>query len=433
MNTAGWDTDCNSGNVGCLMGIKGGLAGLDAGPDFRGPVADRMYLPTADGGRAVTDALHEAYEIAQIGRALAREPAPLPKQGSRFHFDLPGSVQGFVAEDSPECRGTASIENVPGHSQTGRRSLAIRYRGLADGRAARIIRETYPAIAADTTHGYRLVASPTLYPGQDLSARLEADEENRQAVEACLLIKAFGEDDQLLVLRGPKIALQPGTAHTMEWVVDAPVGCPTGWVGVELMSLHAATRPSDTRAEGTAYLDWLTWSGPPKVKFDRPSHKGTRWLDAWVQAVTTVRAGREHTYDIVQNEGTGLLIQGTREWQDYVFDATLTPHLARSFGIAARVQGLRRYYALRLALGGKAQLVRELDGTHVLAEAEYDWELYTSYRLELQAKGSTLFGRVNGQTLFQVEDESPLTGGAIALLVEEGRVGCDQVEVRPVG
>jgi len=219
----------------------------------------------------------------------------------------------------------------------------------------------------------------------------------------------------------------------MEWVVDAPVGCPIGWVGVELMSLHAATRPSDMHADGTVYLDWLTWSGPPIVRFARPSHNGTRWLDAWVQAVTAVRATREHAYDIVQNEGTGLLIQGTREWQDYVFDATLTPHVARSFGIAARVQGLRRYYALRLALGGRAQLVRELDGTHVLAEAPYDWELYASYQFELQVQGSKLIGRVNGQTLFQVEDDSPLTGGAVALLVEEGRVGCDQVEVGPAG
>ena len=41
VNTCGWDTDCNSGNVGCLLGIKNGLAGLDAGPDWRGPVADR--------------------------------------------------------------------------------------------------------------------------------------------------------------------------------------------------------------------------------------------------------------------------------------------------------------------------------------------------------------------------------------------------------
>jgi hypothetical protein len=57
VNTCGWDTDCNSGNVGCLLGIKNGLAGLNKGPDWRGPVADRMYLPTADGGRAITDAV----------------------------------------------------------------------------------------------------------------------------------------------------------------------------------------------------------------------------------------------------------------------------------------------------------------------------------------------------------------------------------------
>jgi hypothetical protein len=256
-----------------------------------------------------------------------------------------------------------------------------------------------------------------------LRARLLADEANAQGIEACLLIKVFGEDDGLLALRSPKIVLQPGTAHTMEWVVDAPVGCPIGWVGMELTSQR--------RADGTVYLDLLTWSGAPSVRFDRPAHQGARWLDAWVQAVTAVHTRRGHTYSIVQNEGTGLLIQGTREWQDYVFDATLTPHLARSFGIAVRVQGLRRYYALRFAVGGKAQLVRELDGTHVLAEAPYDWELYASYRFELQVQGSKLTGRVNGQTLFQVEDDSPLTGGAVALLVEEGRVGCDQVEVGP--
>ena len=56
VNTSGWDTDCNSGNVGCLLGIKNGLEGIDSGPDFRTPVADRLYLPTADGGRVITDA-----------------------------------------------------------------------------------------------------------------------------------------------------------------------------------------------------------------------------------------------------------------------------------------------------------------------------------------------------------------------------------------
>ena len=55
------------------MGIKNGLAGIDAGPDWRGPVADRLYLPTADGGRAITDAVTETYHMVKLGRALAGE------------------------------------------------------------------------------------------------------------------------------------------------------------------------------------------------------------------------------------------------------------------------------------------------------------------------------------------------------------------------
>ena len=91
-NTCGWDTDCNSANVGCLMGIKGGLAGIDAGPDWRGPVADRLLLPTADGGRTVTDALREACALADLGARLAGAQAEPPKRGARFHLEMPGAV-----------------------------------------------------------------------------------------------------------------------------------------------------------------------------------------------------------------------------------------------------------------------------------------------------------------------------------------------------
>ena len=84
VNTCGWDTDCNSGNVGCIMGIKNGLAGIDQGPDWRGPVADRLYLPTADGGRCITDAVIETYHIVNTARALNGLEPIAPKGGARF-------------------------------------------------------------------------------------------------------------------------------------------------------------------------------------------------------------------------------------------------------------------------------------------------------------------------------------------------------------
>ena len=54
VNTAGWDTDCNSGNAGCIMGIKNGLEGIDGAYDWRGPVRDRLYVTSADAGGVVS-------------------------------------------------------------------------------------------------------------------------------------------------------------------------------------------------------------------------------------------------------------------------------------------------------------------------------------------------------------------------------------------
>ncbi len=422
VNTAGWDTDCNSGNVGCLMGIKNGLQGLDAGPDYRGPVADRMYLPTADSGRAVTDALHEAYSIVQIARDLYDEPAPLPKGGARFHFDLPGAVQGFVMDDSVESKGTTRIENVRKHSAQGERSLAIRYHGLTRGRCARAMRETYPILSQSAS--YRMVASPTLYPGQELRARLSADKGNPSPIDARFFVKIYGQDDDLIRIHGPKTTLQAGDAQEMAWTVDVPTGCPIAWVGLELAS--------ETRTDGVVYLDWLDWSGVPSTTFDPPEHDGTRWVEAWAQACSDVQTQREHTYRLIQNEGTGMLLQGTREWHNYTVSARLTPHLAESCGIATYVQGLRRYYALKLTRNGKVQLVRELDGTHVLAEEDYAWKLYDTYELQLEIAGNLLTGRVNGERVLQAEETKTLDGGGIALFIEEGRLGCDEVRIQPV-
>lgn len=81
-------------------------------------------------------------------------------------------------------------------------------------------------------------------------------------------------------------------------------------------------------------------------------------------------------------------MQGTREWLDYQVNADITPHLVKPCGISARVQGMRRYYALLLCHDGKARLVKALDGFTVLGERDFPWEYGCSYGLELQVQGS---------------------------------------------
>jgi len=435
VNTCGWDTDCNAGNVGCLMGIKNGLAGLETGPDWRGPVADRLYLPTADGGRAITDALTEVYRVVNVGRALAGKAPVAPKRGAHFHFELPGSVQGFRPEDSIASRGTTTVENVAGHSRRGERSLAVRYHHVAPGRVARVATATFTPPEAFDMPGYELLASPTLYPSQIARAGVVADGENQTPVTCRLYVRAYGAGDKLVRANGPGIVLEPGDSHEFEWRIDDIGGAPIETIGpIAEIGVEVS---SEQRADGTLYLDYLTWEGAPDVLLTCPLAGGTMWRRAWVDGVDEYASYYREPYRLVQNRGTGLLIQGTREWKDYRVSADVTPHMVKAAGIAARVQGMRRYYALLLCRDGKARLVKALDGHTVLAEAEFAWAFDETHVLSLEVAdapedGVRLRAWIDGRQLFEVVDtDRPLTGGGVALICEEGRTTTRAVAVRP--
>ncbi len=425
VNTCGWDTDCNSGNVGCILGIKNGLPAIDAGPDWRGPVADRMYLPTADGGRAITDAVTETYHLVNVGRALAGGEPLAPKVGARFHFELPGSVQGFQPDDDLDSRGVATVENVEGHSEAGSRSLALRYKHLAPGRVARVSTPTFVPPEAMYMPDYHLLASPTLYPGQDVRARVVADNSNSGEVTCRLFVRAYGADDALRVHRGPEAVLEPGSARVLEWRLGDAGGQPIARIGVELTAEGAVG--------GSVYLDYVAWDGAPDVTLTRPAEGGTMWRRAWVNGIDRFDELSPEPYRLMQNSGTGLLIQGTREWTDYEVSAPVRPHMVVSAGIAARVHGMRRYYALLLAGGGKARLVKALDGDMVLAETDFPWHFDVTYNLRLEVQGNRLRASIDGEEIFDVRDhDRPLTDGAVALVCEEGRTESEAVRVRPL-
>jgi ADP-ribosylglycohydrolase len=443
VNTSGWDTDCNAGNVGCLMGIKNGLAGIDCGPDWRGPVADQLYLPTADSGRSITDAVTETFHVANIGRGLAGLEPLSPKNGARFHFNLPGSVQGFTSEDTIESRDVATLENVIGHSQDGNHSLAVHYKGLAEGRFARISTPTFIPSKEVATYfdkrGYSLLASPTLYTGQTVQARLEADTNNTAPVTCRLYARAYNESDNLVLIGNAAVEIAPGEEQNVIWTVEDTNGLPISSVGIEICGENGTS--------GTVYVDYLTWDGTPNVVLNRPfehdpsrknrGQTGIMWKKAWTDSFDsrerlTMSDSWPEPYRLIQNRGRGLLMQGTRDWVDYQVTARLTPHMCEAGGVAVRVQGTERYYALILD-GKKARIIRALDGDTVLAETDFSWKFGVSYELNLQVEGNRLTGLIDGKAIITVDDpDNALTSGGIALLCEVGRIGCDHVAVQPL-
>jgi ADP-ribosylglycohydrolase len=425
VNTCGWDTDCNSGNVGCLLGIKNGLEGINAGPDWRGPIADRLYLPTADGGRAITDAVQEAVRIVNIGRALEGKTPIKPKDGARFHFEFPGSVQGFHVEDSSESAGVCTLENVPDRSRTGQRSLAIHFRHLAPGRCARVATATFiPPEMVSLEGSYDLLASPTLFSGQIVRAKLSADEGNLIPVNCYLYFRTYSVGDQLKRSYSPVVPLEPASDKKLKWMIPDTGGEPIAEIGVELSASKVTS--------GTVYLDYLTWDGVPNTVFSRPLDGGRLWRRAWIHGVDQCDSLEGESFRIIQNEGTGLLIQGSRSWQDYEVSADVTPHFVRASGIAARVQGMQRYYALLLSRPRKLKLIKALDGEKTLAESKFNWQFGETYQLTLTVIGTRIIAHVNQEQVFDLEDDDvPLLEGGIALVCTEGRTATNQISICP--
>ena len=426
-NTAGWDTDCNSGTVGCLLGVRGGLAAI--GERWRAPVADRLYLPSADAGGVVTDATRVADRLVALGHRLAGAAPPdraARKRGARFHFEYRGSLQGFRVTSG----AGAAVENVAGHSAGGTRALALRLPARGPGAPVRVTTPTFFPLTAELGGGYGLHGSPALHPGQRLRYAVSADAGNREALRLAPVTAAATEQG-IRHLPGPPLTLVPGAAASAAWVVPETGGDPLVEVGLQFAAPGAA---------GTVYLDYLGWDGVPCARLGRPGAPAASgrppahaqpWRRAWADGVDQFEnRARAEDFRLLQNRGTGLLIRGDRDWRDYTFAATVRIHMARAGGIGVRVQGMRRYYALLVTGSGVVRLVRRRHEQAVLAETQLRGRPDQPHRLILAVRGTTLTGCVDGETVCSVSD-SMLDGGAVALLCEEGRVEMSDVKIGP--
>ena len=159
--SAAWDTDCNAGNVGCFNGIRLGLDALEETHPFRQPVADRMYVVTADGGEGITDAVKETQRIIRAAERTTGTPSDLPDQ--RYTFCFPGSVQGFMPCPYVDFRcGRPSLHNPDG------KGLQITFDHLAEGVTGCVSTATFLDIKEEYRN-YETYLSPTLYSGQDVT------------------------------------------------------------------------------------------------------------------------------------------------------------------------------------------------------------------------------------------------------------------------
>ena len=420
--TSGWDTDCNAGNVGCLMGAMLGLEGIDARGKWRGPLADRMLISSADGGDAINDAVRVSARLVDLGRKLAgAPPLPAPKGGAQFHFSQPGSVQGFAPVEGAHAK--VELANIA--FETGR-ALELRFAGLGAD-PARIMTPTFTPPEVTRMRTYELMATPLVYSGQRVRARVIARSENASDVAVSLSALVYDAGDNLAPRAPEAVILAPSEEAILEWRLPDTDGQP-------IQSLGVMARSPGGAQDGTIILDWLRWDGPPDVRLRRPREPSDFWRRAWVNAVDNFSTTFPQAFRISQDRGEGMIIHGGRQWRDYRVETALTAHLAEHMGVGVRVQGLRRFYAVLLERPDKLILVRVRDGARtILAEASFAWSFEKPRTFVVEANGRKISAIVDGVHLTARDDtEEVLMDGGVALIIEGGAASTDEVVIAPV-
>ncbi|GAB5430059.1 MAG: ADP-ribosylglycohydrolase family protein [Devosia indica] len=422
VNTSGWDTDCNAGNVGCLMGIMLGLDGIEEGPDWRGPIADRLLISSADGGNSINDAVRTAYYLANIGRKLAGD-AELgePKDGAQMHFSLPGSQQGFRPDGGAGGSANPVLRNV---EFEGGRALSINYEALGPGQVAIATTPTFSPPEMLNMRTYDLMATPLVYPGQVLKARVMAPRDNQGDVDVRLRVRVYDAADQLRDVDGDAFRLAPGSETVLEWRLPEFDGQPIAEVGLAIDS-------DGRRADGSVLLDYMRWDGAAELSLHRPHGDGDFWRMAWVNGVDFFSKRFPPSFRISQSRDEGMVSHGTRQWTDYALKSDIMVHLGNYGGVALRVQGLRRYYGVRATRNNKLEIVRVRDDeVTVLADTDFAFDFETKLSFDAKVVGNTISATVNG-TPISASDSSAngFANGGIGLLINEGALSTDAVTI----
>ncbi len=381
VNSAGYDTDCNAANVGCVSALIAGLERLDDKYDFRTPFADRLIIPSAEGTYAVTDVWNEAQRIARIGRRIAGEtPEPF---GPWQNFSQPGAVHGYQSE-----------------------SLAI---GNPDGRGLRIAAaaagelETPVLYPSGGAGAYQFLGTPRLYSGYRVKARFSGRGR---------LGMWIGTADQ--ILRSPRV---DAAAGALEWTLPDTGAQPVRRFGFNI------------EAGSELVLEAVDFAPSMELDFgDRAGGEG------WITDLDLIRgAFSDDPAPVVhfgKNRGVGVGVTGTLDWVNYRIGCDFKIHAADRAGIVFRYQGLCRYYAVVKTRTG-LELIRNHYSETVLASIPLSWENDRRYRLEVTLRGPAITVSLEGREVLKAFDGAFPAGGA-GFMVENGLAGVAALRIEAI-
>ena len=399
---AGWDTDCNAGNVGSVLGALGGLSPIDA--CYREPFHDTAILSGVSGEINQCDLPSLAKRIARRGFELLGQPVPetlRAEEGLYFDFELPGSTHGMLVSNP----FVLQLSNSGERSFRGKRSLQAVFNRLQKGMETRLYFKTFYTSAEFEDGRYSPVFSPRIYPGQRLSMQLFMEKwGGTEPLRLRPYVRtAFDHRDY----EGEDFRLENGHWQEIAFRIPEVDGGIIEEAGLRVFSDSVNTGEA-SRDLGRFFVDEIRVTGAPEYRLDFAQSRvelGNLTPFAHNRGQWTLEgdAIRAQCGECAQSF-TGAYSTG-----DVTLSCRTTP-LEGGACLLVRGMGTLRHVLAGLTEPGKAGiLLGGPEGYRPLAEMSFDWQPGQSYELKAAARGQNVALWIDGQKI--AEEKVPYDHG----------------------
>ncbi len=394
----GWDTDCNAGNVGAVLGVIVGPEGI---PDrYRRPINDFHAASSISGALNCIDLPTASRELAVLGLEAAGRDIPEEIGRDVFSddifldFSLPGSTCGIRTSSdflAPVAPGVL-VHEKPG--------VTILLDRLVRGDSARIFYKPYYRRDDFDDERYRPTFTPGIYPGQNVTIRGEVHRMSGQRMAFAPYVR---DSETGEIFQEGNIFPESGEEFSFCWKV------PEVSFGVDEAGI-IATNFDAQKFLGNLIIKEFSVTGKRRFAVDFSMEKEEFEGLSRCSAVGGAWSVENRALQVVTRDEF-LLYTGPYYTRDSSVELLLIPDFGESHMLSFRARGVEYAYFFGLHGEGKSALIKKDHSLSVLAEIPFDWKLKKEYALRVEVKtlpeGALIECIINGKKVISFTDPAP--------------------------
>ncbi|GAA0176706.1 hypothetical protein SH2C18_00810 [Clostridium sediminicola] len=408
----GWDTDCNAGNVGTIVGVFAGLEGI---PDYyRKPINDFIVTSSVVGYLNIIDAPTFAKEIALLGYNLSDEEVPNDllksyREGEiYFDFELPGTTHGFRTSNRFKTLIRHSFEK--GYNSDG--SLEVIFDRMVEGDSSKVFYKPFYRRSDFEDERYKPTFAPKVYSGQKVSMKVFLEKwEGSEIIITPFVRNTFNNEE----IKLENLIIENNIWNLIEFTVPDTKGALIDEVGIIIESPSQRTN----RALGRLFIDDFKVYGKSKycIDFSKQSneflcvtpfsHNKGEWTieNNWMKCVS-------------YNECSAYT--GNYFTKNIKLKANVIAINGYSHNLMFRSKGIQRYYLAGFDGKNKVSLIINDFGYTRLVTIPYKWEFNKKYNFEIEVQNENIIFSIDGKKVIEHKDSTWKSGMFGVALLEKG-------------